>query len=296
MRALITGAGGQVGRELQHRAPHEIELHAIPHADLDITDESAVRSLVNAVRPHVILNAAAYTAVDRAEREPERAALVNALAPGVLARVAEEIEGLRLIHLSTDYVFGGHSSTPFRTDDLPRPCNVYGRTKAMGERAVLEVLGARAAVLRTAWVYSAKGESFLQRILQSMHRTGTVRVVADQIGTPTSASSVADAVWTLARRSELSGIHHWTDDGVASWYDFAVAIAEEAASAGLLERTIEVLPVTTAEYPTLAARPSFSVLDKSATRAALQIRSQHWRCALREVLARVDQCVWSACA
>ena len=285
MKVLITGAGGQVGRLLLETRPTDIELIACSHADLDIGAGEAVRNLIGRHRPAVIINAAAYTAVDKAESEPEAARRGNTDGPRHLAAAARE-SGARLIHLSTDFVFDGTSSTPYRTDAATHPLSVYGESKRAGELALLEVLPERSTIVRTAWVYAATGANFLQTMLRLMRSKGSVRVVADQIGTPTAARSLAEALWQIAANAEIRGIHHFTDAGVASWYDFAVAIAEEGAELGLLPPDVTVTPIATADYPTPARRPSYSVLDKRSL-AAYGLAPLHWRKRLRGVLKEI---------
>jgi dTDP-4-dehydrorhamnose reductase len=283
MKVLITGGGGQVGRALGASAPTELHVIALQHGELDVGDAGAVHRSLRAHRPDVIINAAAYTAVERAEEEPHIAARVNAEGPRYLAEAAREA-GARLIHLSTDFVFDGASSVPYRPDGTAAPLNVYGSTKRAGEQAVLEVLPGRSVVVRTAWVYAAEGHNFMRTMLRLMTAQRNVRVVADQVGSPTAAHSVAGVIWSLVAHPELSGIHHWTDAGVASWYDFAVAIAEEAVAAGLLATEPAVIPIASSEYPTRARRPSYSVLDRSSLSLALQTVPAHWRKNLRIVI------------
>lgn len=287
MRTLITGAAGQVGAELVRLAPDSAIVRAVDHHALDVTDVDAVRSVVDAFRPTVILNAAAYTAVDKAESERDLALRVNGAGPRRLAEVSDILGDCRVIQLSTDYVFDGQSPRAYAPGDEPRPVNVYGATKLEGERAVLQTLGSRGLVVRTAWVYSAQEHNFLRTMLHRMRECATLRVVADQVGTPTSARSVAEAVWAFAQRPDLSGTYHWTDAGVASWYDFAVAIAEEGAAAGLVPPNIEVHPIGTEEYPTPARRPSCSLLDTRQTVAELGLSPRHWRERLRQVLSEL---------
>jgi len=284
VRVLITGAGGQVGRELVRQAPPQAEVRAVERSELDIGDPLAVRELVAAFAPEVILNAAGYTAVDKAEHEHEAALRVNAEGPRLLAAAAAARHGCRLVHISTDYVFDGEGARAWRPDDTPHPLGVYGRTKLEGERAVLAALGQRAVVLRTSWVYGAHGRSFLHTMLRLMRERGAVRVVADQIGAPTSTPALAEALWQFARRPGLAGVHHWSDAGVASWYDFAIAIAEIGAALGLLPAAVEVRPIATEDYPTPAKRPAMSLLDTRATVSALGLEPHHWRKRLREVM------------
>lgn len=282
MKVLITGAAGQVGRLLLETQPADAEVIPLAHRDLDIADAHAVREHVGRHRPAVIINAAAYTAVDKAESEPDAARRINAEGPGHLAAAARDC-GARLIHLSTDFVFDGASSVPYRPDSFPNPLSVYGRTKRDGELAALDALGGRCTIVRTAWVYAATGANFMNTMLRVMRANGAVRVVADQVGTPTAARSLAQALWQIAAGEAIDGIHHWTDAGVASWYDFAVAIAEEGAQLGLLPRDVIVTPIATADYPTPARRPAYSVLDKRSL-APFHLIPTHWRQRLRAVL------------
>ena len=282
MKALITGAAGQVGRMLLETRPEDVEAIACTHVDLDVADAAAVRERILRERPALIVNAAAYTAVDKAESEPEAAHAINAEGPRHLAAAAREV-GARLVHLSTDFVFDGQSSTPYRPDAPTNPLGVYGRTKRDGEAAVCGILPDRAVLVRTAWVYAAQGANFMHTMLRLMRTRGEVAVVADQVGTPTAARALAQVLWQIAARPEIHGIHHWTDAGVASWYDFAVAIAEEGAALGLLSPSVSVRPIATEEYPTAARRPPYSVLEKRSL-ASLGLAPRHWRARLREVM------------
>lgn len=284
MRVLITGSGGQVGRELVRGVPVGAEVLALSQGELDITDAAGVRATVKEFAPTVIINAAAYTAVDKAETERDLAWKVNALAPELLAEAVAGRDHCRLIHMSTDYVFSGESPHPYGINDEPEPINEYGRSKLDGERAVLRVLGTRAVVVRSSWVYSAHGRNFLHTMLRLMREGRALRVVDDQIGKPTAASSLARALWSFAARPGLSGLHHWTDAGVASWYDFAVAIADQAAVAGLVPSGIEVTPIATQDYPTPARRPACSLLDTRHTIAALGAAPEHWARSLRATI------------
>ena len=283
MKVLVTGAQGQVGRCLLASVPAGMTAVGLTRADLDVGDAQAVHRTVQAQAPAVIINAAAYTAVDRAETEIEAARRVNGSGPRHLAQAAAAC-GARLVHISTDFVFDGHASVPYPPDAPTAPLGVYGRTKLEGEQAVLELLPSSAVVVRTAWVYAAHGANFMRTMLRVMGEKGQVRVVADQIGTPTAADSLAGVLWALAQRADVTGLQHFTDAGVASWYDFAVAIAEEAAALGLLPASVQVRAIGTADYPTPARRPSYSVLDKRALLAALAPEHHHWRVSLRRVL------------
>jgi dTDP-4-dehydrorhamnose reductase len=287
MKVLITGAQGQVARALMKSVPAGVAAVSLPRAQLDIGDERAVLSAIQSHGPDLIINAAAYTAVDRAESEPEAAARANAAGPRHLALALQASAG-RLLHLSTDFVFDGMASTPYLPDSPANPQNTYGRTKRAGEEAVQQTLPDRSVVLRTAWVYAAEGSNFVRTMLRLMAAKGAVRVVSDQVGTPTAADSLAKAIWALAARPDVNGIYHWTDAGVASWYDFAVAIAEEAVLLGLLPAGIQVDPIATEEYPTPARRPRYSVLDKRSLLSKVTVPSPHWRVSLRSVLREMS--------
>jgi dTDP-4-dehydrorhamnose reductase len=284
VKALITGSQGQVGRALVASAPAGVEILAVSRSELDIADAAAVAACFERFGPDIVLNAAAYTAVDKAEQEPDEARRANETGPLTLARAARAAGRCRVVHVSTDFVFDGDSAVAYTPDSPTRPLGVYGQTKLDGECRVRAELGDMAVILRTSWVYDSTGRNFVRTMLRLMKERGAVRVVTDQVGTPTAAHSVADVLWRLARAPAISGTLHWSDDGVASWYDFAVAIAEEAAAVGLLPATVEVTPIVTAEYPTPAKRPAFSVLDKRATLAALGITPVHWRQNLRRVI------------
>jgi dTDP-4-dehydrorhamnose reductase len=284
VRVLITGTSGQVGTALRRGSPAGMEVRALTRAELDISDAAAVDAALTAWRPQVVINAAAYTAVDRAEDQAELATAINVRGPANLARAVHGLAGCRLLHISTDYVFDGRAAGAYQPEDQPNPLGVYGRTKLQGEHAVLEPLGERAVILRTAWVYAEHGRNFLLTMLRLMHERSAVRVVADQRGTPTAARSVATALWMIAQRPDIHGILHWTDRGTDSWFGFAIAIGEEARAAGLLAVAPRVTPITTAEYPTRAHRPANSVLDIEATIKVLGLTPPHWRDNLRSTL------------
>jgi dTDP-4-dehydrorhamnose reductase len=257
-------------------------VHTRTRAQLDIGDEAAVTRLLAEAPVDWIVNGAAYTAVDKAESEQATAQAVNCTAVGVLARSAART-GARLLHLSTDFVFDGRSNRAYRPDDPTNPLSVYGATKLAGEQEVL-VQGSQGIVLRTAWVYDATGRNFVLTMLRLMRERPEVRVVSDQIGAPTWATGIARVIWGLIAADAPAGIFHWTDAGVASWYDFAVAIQEESLARGLLTQAVPIVPIATKAYPTPAQRPNFSALDSEATRSLLEIPAQHWRHNLRNML------------
>jgi len=289
LNILITGANGQLGQALRRIAPANMHVTGLNHADLDIGDADSVQRAIDSTRPDVVINAAAYTAVDKAETEIESARRVNATGPTNIATALKQMGHGRLIHVSTDFVFDGQASSPYSTDAVPHPLSVYGRTKFEGDCAVRSLLDQRSVLVRTAWLYSSSGKNFMLTMLRLMRERGEVRVVADQVGTPTSANSLARVIWQCAVRANVSGIYHWTDAGTASWYDFAVAIAEEATVLGLVDKLPKVLPIATADYPTPAKRPAYSVLDKSKSYLDLQIEPVHWREELRMVLGELNR-------
>ena len=280
MKVLITGKGGQLGQALLNCRPQDIDLVAFDRCQFDISDSRAIENMLAHERPQLIINAAAYTAVDKAELEPALAFSVNRDAVGQLAHAAAEM-GIRFAHVSTDFVFDGTSSQPYPPEYPTAPLGVYGHSKAAGEEV------ARAAspdnlIVRTSWVYGTTGRNFMMTMLDLMRSQKSPKVVADQIGTPTHAASLARAVWSLAVQ-RASGVHHWSDAGVASWYDFAVAIREEAIAREMVSPHVKVTPVTTADFPTTATRPKFSVLDKSETWSRIGTAA-HWREELRLAL------------
>jgi dTDP-4-dehydrorhamnose reductase len=282
MRVLVLGAGGQVARAVASvmSGPHELIVKT--HAELDIADaESLDRTLAQA-KVDWIVNGAAYTAVDLAEEEPARAAAINDAAVGTLAAAASRARA-RLLHLSTDFVFDGAANRAYSPNDRPNPLSVYGATKRAGEKRALDGECA-AIVLRTAWVYAAAGRNFALTMLKLMREREQVRVVGDQIGTPTWAAGIAHAIRDLLEVEAPAGVYHWTDLGVASWYDFAVAIQDEALERGLLKRAVSIVPIATSEYPTRARRPAFSMLDTKATRDVVAAPAMHWRHNLRMML------------
>lgn len=278
MRALIAGAGGQLGRALQACAPVGVTVIAPPEAEFDITDTATVARVIADSRADIVFNAAAYTAVDKAQADAAQAQRINAYAVALLAAHAP-----RLVHVSTDFVFDGTASQPYAPDAAPNPVSAYGATKLAGEIAA----GPDALIVRTAWVYAAVGSNFVHTMLRLMRERPEVRVVADQIGTPTHVAGLARALWTLSAAG-AHGLHHWTDAGVASWYDFAMAIQEEALAIGLLDAAVPIIPIRTRDYPTPAQRPAYSVLDKTSS-WAITGPAAHWRCELRLCLAAIRE-------
>lgn len=276
MKILITGAKGQLGTELAEcadRSKHELILADME--EFDLTDKASIKSFLEKSRPEMIINCAAYTQVDAAEADEEAARKVNADAPEIMARWSAE-NGAKMIHISTDYVFSGEASRPYGEDAETGPQSAYGRTKLEGERKVLDA-NPGAIVVRTAWLYSPHGKNFVKTMLKLMAEKEEIKVVGDQIGSPTSAADLARATLKIAEMENVRGIFHFTNQGVASWYDFAHAIAEHSGS------KCRVLPIKTEEYPTPAKRPAYSVMDKRKIENLIgPIR--HWREALKECL------------
>lgn len=284
-RVLVTGARGQLGTEVALNCPVGIALTAVDRTQLDIGDESAVMRLVDDLRPDAIVNCAAYTAVDRAESERDAAFRINRDGGRHLAQAAQRA-GARLVHVSTDFVFDGRKSSPYLPDDPTQPLGVYGDSKLAGELAVRAATGDTALIVRTGWVYSAHGNNFVKTMLRLMQEKPELRVVADQIGTPTSAASLARALWTLLANNAPPGTYHYSDAGAASWYDLACATRELAAPR-LRKTPAPILPIRTQDYPTPARRPAYSVLDKTATWAIVGA-GRHWREPLAEVVAELQ--------
>jgi dTDP-4-dehydrorhamnose reductase len=281
-KVLIVGAGGQLGRELRRTAASSDECVATTREQLDIADASAVAACLAESAPQLVVNAAAYTAVDKAETEVEAAHRGNAVGPGVLAQACAR-HGSRLIHISTDFVFDGFSSTPYTPEAPTAPIGEYGRSKLSGEDAVRSA-APEALIIRTGWVYSSFGNNFVKTMLRLMAERDELAVVADQVGTPTWANGLARAIWAASGKPQFSGIYHWSDAGACSWYDLAVAINEEALALGLLHKAVKIRPIPAAEYPTPAQRPAYSVLDKSSSWRDFALEGVHWRVQLRAML------------
>ena len=282
----MTGAAGQVGGELCRCPPPGVEVIGLARSDLDVTDAVAVAETIGRFSPDLVVHAAAWTAVDAAEADEPAALAVNAGSAGSVAAAAAAA-GARLLHLSTDYVFTGRACRPYRPEASPAPRGAYGRSKLEGERRVLATAPGRALVVRTSWVYAARGHNFVRSVLARMAAGEPLEVVDDQVGRPTWARSLAGALWAAAARPDLHGVLHWADAGVASWYDLAVAVLEEALALGLLDRAVPIRPIPTTARPTPAPRPAYSVLDTRASAASLDLRPDHWRSSLRRMLAEL---------
>ncbi|MBN5142013.1 dTDP-4-dehydrorhamnose reductase [Stenotrophomonas maltophilia] len=296
MTVLVFGGNGQVGQELLRalvplgKVVTTTRSGILPDGSVcqtaDFDQPDSLPALLDRLQPSVVVNAAAYTAVDRAEREVDAAFAVNAQAPGVIARwcAAHDVP---FVHYSTDYVFDGQGTAPYREDEPTAPLGVYGISKRDGEDAV-RAAGGRHLIFRTAWVYASHGANFLRTMLRVGAERDRLRVVADQIGTPTSAALIADVtVLALQRSPSLSGTWHLTANGQTSWHGFAEAIFAEALALGLLERVPDVEAIPAADYPTPARRPSWSVLDNRGLQQALEIQLPDWRHGLHAVMRQL---------
>lgn len=282
MKILLTGASGQLGREIVRICPKEFELQALTRDKLDICVSADCENAVKHYQPDWIINTAAWTNVDLAEDEPEKAMKANGEAPFFLAAAARKY-GARLVHVSTDYVFDGRLRRPYRPDDETAPINAYGQSKLAGEQSVLSVLGEKALVIRTSWLYSATGKNFVKTILRLLRDREELQVVNDQFGSPTSVTSLAYIVFA-AIRGEVGGIYHWCDKGAISWWNFAKAIQHAALELRLTDKFREIRPISTAQYPTPATRPAWSVLDCINLADKLRIKQTPYEEALFSLL------------
>jgi dTDP-4-dehydrorhamnose reductase len=282
VKVLITGADGQLGQHLLRCAPNSLSVVGMSRAECDITRVEALRNAFRDFEPNVVINAAAYTSVDKAETNQKQAIAVNVRGAANVGAVSSEFS-TRTIHLSTDYVFDGNASTPYPPGARTCPLNVYGRTKLEGEGA-LSAANANSLIVRTGWLYSTRQETFVGKIISRLKSGREVRVVEDQVGVPTSAADLATAIWSCVRTPSLRGIQHWVNSGTASWYEFAVRIRERAGKIGLLRAAPLIVAIPSSAFISAAARPRYSVLDASAAWAALGHPARDWREALEEVL------------
>ncbi|HEY9809277.1 MAG TPA: dTDP-4-dehydrorhamnose reductase [Halomicronema sp.] len=286
MKILITGTNGQLGQELhQHLSEKSYSITGLSREKLDLANPDNIRQVLQEIKPDLIINSGAYTAVDKAESEEEVAFAINGKAPGILAEEVKKIGG-RLIHVSTDYVFDGNASQPYLESEETNPLGVYGKSKLAGEKAIQEV-GGEYIILRTAWVYGVGGKgNFVKTMLRLGGEREEIKVVCDQIGSPTWTGDLAEAIGRLVELKWEPGIYHYTNSGVASWYDFSVAIFEEAKQRSFPIKVERVIPITTSEYPTPARRPAFSVLSSKKIAAVLGSHPPHWRQSLRKMLEK----------
>ncbi|MGY5449842.1 dTDP-4-dehydrorhamnose reductase [Agarivorans sp. MS3-6] len=299
MKVLVTGKGGQLAWELEQTKPANVELISLGLEELDITQQVAVQAAIGLHKPDIVINAAAYTAVDKAEADQATAFAVNELGAKYIAEACKQ-QGAYLMHISTDFVFSGNQTTPYQVDDQTKPINVYGASKLAGDIAVNETLAEQALIVRTAWVYSVNGNNFVKTMLRLMADKPELGIIYDQVGTPTWAKGLALWLWAMVAKQASNSvaadpqwqgrtpIYHWTDAGVASWYDFAVAIQELAIEKGLLGKAIPIKAIDASAYPLPAARPAFSVIDKHTAEQASGQNTVHWR---QQLSSMMDQLV-----
>lgn len=285
MKILVTGSNGQLGNELRELSQDYSfwEFVFTDEKELDITREDQVDTFFASCNPDVVINCAAYTAVDKAESEEESARLINTAAPGILARASAKYDSL-LIHISTDYVFDGRSCRPYTETDNINPLSVYGKTKADGEKAIQES-GQKAIIIRTSWLYSSYGNNFVKSILRFTKERDSLNIVFDQVGTPTYARDLAETILQIiptATKNSGVEIFHFSNEGVISWYDFAKAIVEDAGI------SFKINPIISKDFPQAAPRPFYSVLDKGSIKKKFVIEIPYWRDSLRECLKKLS--------
>jgi len=290
IKVLITGANGQLGYALQQTLPallkgFAVDAQALTRQELDLADVDNISIVLSHYKPDIVINTAAYTAVDKAESEPELAQLINHRAVDAIARWCAQ-QQKTLVQISTDFVFNGKSSTPYLPENECDPLGVYGKTKRAGELAALES-NPDTYVVRTGWVYCEQGTNFVKTMLRLGAERETLSIVSDQVGTPTYAIHLAQMIWSLLDKKPTQKIFHFSDAGVASWYDFACAIFSFAEQKKMLSRLPHVKPIRTCDYPTPATRPSYSVLDKFQTWTLLDIRPVHWHNALCAMMDKI---------
>jgi dTDP-4-dehydrorhamnose reductase len=274
MKAVIIGKSGQLANELIAELPEGVQYLSLGRNDVDITSYSELSVKVQSFQPNVIINASAYTAVDKAESDIEAAYAINEKAVGIMAVIAKE-NNCRLIHVSTDFVFDGESNLAYDVSSSTNPTSVYGASKLAGELAITKTYPENSSIVRTSWVYSTFGNNFVKTMLRLMKEKEQLGVVGDQIGCPTNAKGLAQFLWLLARHDDINSIYHWSDAGVASWYDFAIAIQALGLKYGLLDKKIPISVIFSSAYPTPAKRPKFSLLK--ITDANLILEQSHWR-------------------
>lgn len=284
MVVLVTGANGQLGQSLRHIAPHypDIEFVFCDSLQLNITQRAQIESVFNQYQPEFCINTAAYTAVDKAESEPEKAHAINVVGAQNLAEVCQE-KGTVLLHVSTDFVFDGTQKTPYTEDDLPNPTGVYGQTKWEGEQAIAQATSSY-FIVRTAWVYSQFGANFMKTMMRLADERDALRVVSDQVGSPTNAVDLAEVLVAMVRYASQHehpafGIYHFSNEGQCSWYDFATAILKYS------QRTTPVFPIPTTDFPTPAKRPAYSVLRKEKIKRLLGVEIMDWEQRLSQLLS-----------
>lgn len=283
MKIIVIGKSGQLAWELSQLVSPEQEIVCLGRNDIDLQSATAITECLQQQKADGVINASAYTAVDKAESDIDNAYALNAKAVGNLAQACKTLY-VPFVHISTDFVFHGDKGVPYLPDDEIRPLGVYGASKAQGEQLIKDTYPERSSIVRTSWVYSTHGNNFVKTMLNLMRTKPEIGVISDQIGTPTYAKGLA-AACVASLTNSVSGIHHYTDTGVASWYDFAVAIQRIGLELGLLDKIIPIKPITTNQYPTPAKRPHYSVLDKSSFENTLpELTFSHWQTQLHMMM------------
>ena len=288
---VVTGACGQLALTIKERwasfsGANEFELVCKDKKQLDITSKDSIEKTFDNQNFSVLINTAAYTAVDKAESEQDKAYILNHLGPENLASYSLKSNS-KLIHLSTDFVFSGKKGKPYLTTDLTDPLSVYGKSKRAGEAAILGMNPHLSTVIRTSWLYSPHKNNFVKSMIRLMSEKESLRVVKDQIGSPTSTDSLVDLLFTMLKTEDYSGIYHWSDSGSVSWYDFALVIQDYCIDVGLLKKRIPIIPIGTSQYPTPARRPKYSVMDLSLTIEKYSIEPKPWKESLKRVIERI---------
>lgn len=284
MKILVTGSKGQLGSEIKFLSTdHNYDFVFIDLDELNLSKTETILPYLSKINPEFIINCAAYTAVDKAEDEPDLAALINDKAPAIIANFCKE-SGCRLIHISTDYVFDGNFDRPINEDDKPNPTSVYGATKSNGEKVILSQLS-DAYIIRTSWVYSEFGNNFVKTMMRLGKEREEINVVSDQFGTPTWARDLARTILFLISKviegKDKPGLYHYSNEGAITWYDFAKKIME------LSSINCMVNPITTSQFPTKAKRPSYSVLDKSKFKSNFDLKVPEWQDSLKKYLDNI---------
>ena len=293
MKVLITGSNGQLGRTLLETKPKDIEIIAPSSKDFNLLKIKECKEFLVAIKPDWIINAAAYTAVDLAETEPNKAMLINGEAPTEIAKTIKKIGG-KILQISTDFVFDGNSTSPYKPIDEPNPINIYGKTKLFGERGIQEVLSNtnQYLIIRTSWVIGPIGNNFAMTMLKLHKCKEKISVVSDQIGCMTSTLSLSNICWLIIKKNNInndkkSSILHWSESGVSSWFDIATEVGDLALRIKLIDKSAEVTPISSEEYITEAKRPKFSLLDCKSTKELLNIENKYWRWSLLEILKEI---------
>tara|TARA_B100000686_G_C16578003_1_gene856571 strand:- start:29 stop:928 length:900 start_codon:yes stop_codon:yes gene_type:complete len=288
---VLTGAAGQLGLTLKEcwssfSLAKDFELVCKDKKQLDVTSRDSLENTFKGKEIALVINTAAYTAVDKAESEPDQAYLLNQFAPQFLA-IWSMKSNCNLIHLSTDFIFSGKSNSPYLTTDIAEPLNVYGKSKLAGEIALLKENPQHSTIIRTSWLYSHQRSNFVKSMIKLMSEKDELRIVDDQIGSPTATDSIVELIFAMLKAEHYSGVYHWSDQGSVSRYDFALAIQEYSLNAGLLKSKIPIIPISTDQYQTPAERPKYSVLDLELTKNKFSIEPKLWKERLQDVIRRI---------